>query len=431
MAADNELRLVNRAIIDRNIIPILERGIRDDWIVDDDLRRVWKFVREHYSNYQEVPSAATVQDNFPNFRFIKVEDSIEYLLDTMVDFQRRKLTRNGVEDIVQALTENDHERALVEMSKTVTVVNEQGIKGTTLMDVTKTGQAVLEEYHAVQHHEFLGIPTGFSRVDEASGGLQGGQLITLIAPPKTGKSQAALRIAANAHERGHTVMYQSFEMTNHEQRLRYVAMESHISLTRLRQGKLTSLEYERFEDTMNEMEQIPNSFHLVDAINGLTIDSLVATAQQLAPELLVVDGVYLMMDQVTGEANTPQALTNITRGLKRVAQAMNIPVIITTQTLLWKMKGGKVSADSIGYSSSFFQDSDVILGLDSAEDDDNIRTLRIVQSRNTGPTSNTVTWNFDTGCFHDATLFDEDNQPMGKVVCPWCSDLPAPTTLFY
>jgi hypothetical protein len=84
-----------------------------------------------------------------------------------------------------------------------------------------------------------------------------------------------------------------------------------------------------------------------------------------------------------------------------VAQKLDIPVIITTQTLLWKMKGGKVSADSIGYSSSFFQDSDVILGLDPIPEDEDLRMLRIVQSRNSGPKDISITWKWETGCFHD------------------------------
>jgi hypothetical protein len=47
MAYDNEHRLVSKVVKDRNIIPVLEQGIKDDWFVDDDLRRVWKFVRDH------------------------------------------------------------------------------------------------------------------------------------------------------------------------------------------------------------------------------------------------------------------------------------------------------------------------------------------------------------------------------------------------
>lgn len=413
MAYDNEYRLVSKVIADRVIIPVIEQGIQDDWIVDDELRRVWKFVREHYANYREVPSIIAVTDNFPNFRAIKVEDGLDYLIDKMVEFRRNRLTRNGLELVVDKMTQNDHEAALTEMSKTVTLVNAQGVVGTTHIDVTKHAEKFWEDYETLQNHKLLGVPTGFEKIDEATAGLQGGQLITMIAPPKTGKSQIALRIAANVHEAGLTPMYQSFEMNNHEQEQRYLAMAAHVSSNRLRRGKLTASEEDRARDFTEELKD-KHPFHFVDAINGLTIDSLVAKAEQLNPDVLFVDGVYLMLDQVTGEANTPQALTNITRGLKRVAQKLDIPVVITTQTLLWKMRGGKVTADSIGYSSSFFQDSDVILGLEPIEEDENMRLLKIVQSRNCPPETTSITWNWDTGCFHD-----ESYAAKCKFCSPW------------
>jgi hypothetical protein len=402
MAYDNEYRLVSKVITDRVIIPVIERGIKDDWIVDDDLRRVWKFVREHYANYREVPTIIAVTDNFPNFRAVRVEDTIDYLIDKMVEFRRNKLTRNGLETVLEKMGHNDHESALAEMSKTLTNVNAQGVIGTTHIDVTKNPDAFWEEYENIQNSVLLGLPTGFAKIDEATAGLQGGQLITVIAPPKTGKSQIALRIAANIHNAGKIPMFQSFEMNNHEQVQRYLAMKANLNSGRFRRGKLTGNEEDRLLQSLDDLKT-KHPFHFVDAINGLTIDSLVAKAEQLNPDVLFVDGVYLMLDQVTGEANTPQALTNITRGLKRVAQKLDIPVIITTQTLLWKMKGGKVSADSIGYSSSFFQDSDVILGLEPIEAVDDARTLRIVQSRNCPPDSTAITWRWDAGCFHDIT----------------------------
>lgn len=415
MALDNEVRLVSKVIKERNIIPVIEQGIKDEWFVDEDLRRVWKFIREHYANYRVVPTAETIVDNFPNFTIYNIEEDLQYLIDTMVKFRRNMLTRQGVQDIVQVMAQNDHETALAEMSKTVTQVNAQGVIGTTHIDLTKNPEARLEEYANLLNKTLLGIPTGFEKIDEATAGLQGGQLITVIAPPKTGKSQIALQTAINVHDAGYVTMFQSFEMNNHEQTQRHDAMRAHLSAKNLRLGKLTKEEMGRYRDLLDKMET-EKPFHLVDAMGGLTIDALVAKAEQLNPDILFVDGVYLMLDQVTGEANTPQALTNITRGLKRVAQKMNIPVVITTQTLLWKMKGGKVSADSIGYSSSFFQDSDVILGLEPVEEDDHVRLLKIVQSRNAPPSETSITWNWETGCFHD-----ESKQAKCKFCTPWNS----------
>jgi replicative DNA helicase len=410
LAHNIETRLVHKVLQDRTIIPVLERGIKDDWILDDDLRRIWKFIREHYSTYREVPTIDAVQENYPSFKEIAVEDNLTYLIDKTVKDRRDMVARTGLQTIIEKWEKSDPEGALSEMSKTITLVNEQGQIGTTHVDLTKNIEARLELYEQLLNMELLGVPTGFAAIDQATAGLQGGQLITVIAPPKTGKSQIALRMAINTHELGKVPMFQSFEMSNFEQSQRHDAMRAHLSHSKLRRGKLSPVEKAQYDGMMDDLKEM-HPFHMVDAINGLSIDTLVAKVEQLKPDILFVDGVYLMMDQVTGESNTPQALTNITRGLKRVAQAMDIPIVITTQTLLWKMRKNKVTADSIGYSSSFFQDSDVILGLEPVEDDEQLRTLKIVQARNAAPdTAVTLTWNWDSSCFHD-----EDDE------CTWCS----------
>jgi len=412
MAADNEHRLVSKVIRDREITPALQRGITDVWFLDDENKRVWAFVRKHYAEYSEVPTAVTVKDHYPNYKVLDVQDNIEYLLDTMVEFRRRMLTRQGLENAVEQLQENDHESALLAMEATITKVNEQGVLGTHEIDLTKNTEERYKAYQSLQNSEFLGIPTGFAKIDEATAGLQGGQLVTIIAPPKTGKSQIALKMAINIHRQGKIPMFQSFEMNNHEQQQRHDAMRANISHGRLRRGKLLPAEEARYIDILNEMEK-EQSFHLVDAVNGITVSALAAKIEQAKPDIVFVDGVYLMLDEITGEMNTPQAITNVTRALKRLAQKIDKPIIITTQTLLWKMRAGKVTADSIGYSSSFFQDSDVILGLEPIEEDEELRNLKVVASRNCGPTETALTWRWETGCFHD-----EDE----VFKCKYCND---------
>jgi len=44
MAADNEHRLVSKVIRDRDLLPALQRDVKANWFLDDDNRRVWKFV---------------------------------------------------------------------------------------------------------------------------------------------------------------------------------------------------------------------------------------------------------------------------------------------------------------------------------------------------------------------------------------------------
>jgi len=75
MAADNEIRLISKAIRDRDISILLERGIHEDWFYVEDNREVWKFIHNHWKKYSEVPTAVTVKDNFPTYRLLDVQDS--------------------------------------------------------------------------------------------------------------------------------------------------------------------------------------------------------------------------------------------------------------------------------------------------------------------------------------------------------------------
>ena len=407
MAADNEIRLLSRAIRTRDIAPILEAGLQDDWFFIDENRQVWSFVRQHWTKYGEVPTAVTVKDNFPTYRLLAVDDSLEYLLDQLIDYRKRQKTIEVVQDAADAIANGDHNAAIEAMGRGVSTIADEGVGQSTDVDLTKNPLGRFDEYLNIKTRPngLLGIATGFKTIDQATAGLQPGQLITIIAPPKTGKSVLSLQVAVNVHKDGYVPLYQSFEMSNIEQQHRHDAMRAQIAHSRLIRGALTPEEEARYQKVLTEMATM-HKFYLTDSVSAMTVTGLKSKIEKLKPDIVFVDGVYLMIDEATGESNTPQALTNITRNLKRLAQKENIPIVITTQVLLWKMKKRQVSADAIGYSSSFFQDSDVILGLQKQdEEDDTSRELRIVASRNCGPATSDLLWDWEDGRFEEYGSF--------------------------
>lgn len=406
MAADYELRLVSKVVRERNLLPLIEAGVEPNWFMNPEVREVYRWIIKHWTKYREVPTASSVKFENPHLPLLKVEDSLDYLLDKFIEFRRAVQVEDAVQDAVEAVQDRNFDGALQIMQERVSTIYQEAQVGTSDLHLHKNPQSRYEAYLAMENtaHALLGLPTGFEKIDEATAGLQGGQLITVIAPPKTGKSMVLLQTAINIHKIHHDVLFQSFEMSNNEQQTRHDAMRSGVSHNRLRRRTLTQSEKNDYEKCMQEMAQIPNVFTMTDAVQGITVTALAAKLEQIKPEVAFIDGVYLMQDEQTGEANTPQALTNITRGLKRLAQRMDIPIVISTQTLLWKMKGNRVSADSIGYSSSFFQDSDVILGLEQIENQPENRLLKIVASRNCGPDEAELIWRWETGCFHDMTV---------------------------
>jgi replicative DNA helicase len=405
MAADNDLRLISRAVRTRDIQVLLERGFSADWLYDDEVRQVWNFIHSHYSKYGEVPSAVTVKDNFPTVRLLNVEDSLEYLVDQLIAYRRRQKTIEIVSDAATVLQESsDSETAVEVMQRGLAGLADASPTDTHDIDLTDNALSRFDEYMEIKTRPdgLLGLPTGFSLIDQATGGLQPGQLVTIIAPPKTGKSVLAMQVAVNVHNDGGVPLFQSFEMSNAEQKHRHDSMRAKISHHRLSRGILKTDEEARYKRMLNKMDGMDHEFYLTESVSAMTVSALDAKVTKYQPSLLVVDGVYLMTDEISKKVGVPEALTNITRSLKRLAQKHGIPVVITTQVLNWKMKGGKVTVDSIGYSSSFLQDSDVILALQRMdEDDDSSRSLSIEASRNSGPAASELLWDWEEGKFEE------------------------------
>jgi replicative DNA helicase len=403
MAADNEVRLLSRAIRTRDITPLLESGVGDDWFFVDENKQVWRFLRQHWTKYQEVPTAVTVLDNFPTYRLLAVDDTLEYLVDQLVEYRKRQHAITVVQDASEAIASGDHNGAIAVLSQGVARLLDEGVRESGDIDLTVDATKRFEDYTNIKTRPngLIGFATGFKTIDEATAGLQPGQLVTIIAPPKTGKSVLAMQMAVNVHRDGFVPMFQSFEMTNMEQQQRHDAMRARISHSRLIRGGLNAAEEIRYMDELKAMEAM-HRFYLTDSVSAMTVTGLAAKIDKIRPDIAFVDGVYLMTDEVTGESNSPQALTNITRNLKHLAMAKKIPIVISTQVLLWKMKKRQVSADAIGYSSSFYQDSDVILGLQKQdEEDDTSRELRIVASRNCGPATSDLLWDWEEGKFEE------------------------------
>jgi replicative DNA helicase len=206
------------------------------------------------------------------------------------------------------------------------------------------------------------------------------------------------------------ILFVTFEMGVRELEMRQESLMAKINFRRLQQGALTALEEKKYSDWL-DMAQTDYTwpYHFMDVSSGATVSSVEAQAVRYDPAVIFVDGIYMMRDEVTGDVNTWEAITNITRSLKRLATRLDKPIVINSQALHSKSKGKRISSESAGYSSSFGQDSDVLLGLEriqpgKGEDDSAYayqRILRILDSRNTGTAEVELTFDYDAGLIEE------------------------------
>ena len=406
MAANNEERLLSKAIRSRDIQPLLECGVQEDWFFNDLNKQVWKFISKHNEKYGEVPTAVTVRDNFPTYTLHAVEDNIEYLLDQLMEYRKRQKTIDALLEAQQAVSQQDHNTALQTMASAAQILMNDSQRDSTDENLSDHPMQRYDEYIAIKTRPngLLGLSTGFKTIDEITSGVLKQQLWTIAAPPKTGKSVLAMQMAIKAQDENQRVMFQSFEMTAREMKTRYDAMRSHISHKRLIMGALRPDEEKSY---LNHLGMARDDFWMPDTVASRTITGLCAKVEKYKPDILFVDGMYLMFDEETGETESERSLRSLTRGMKRVAQRYDIPVVVSTQTLRSKMRGGKVTADSIGYTSSFLQDSDIVLVLQRQdEEDDSSRSLSVAASRISGMGSTDLLWDWEEGRFEEYAAFN-------------------------
>src|SRR5215208_4620364 len=114
------------------------------------------------------------------------------------------------------------------------------------------GSAEMRTIEAVLHEEIdkleelsrkdvglTGVPSGFTDLDQLTGGFQPGNLIVVAARPSMGKSTLATNIAENAAiDHGKAVALFSLEMSETELAHRFIASQAKVSSDELRKGRV-------------------------------------------------------------------------------------------------------------------------------------------------------------------------------------------------
>jgi replicative DNA helicase len=413
----NEQRIISKVIHEGDMRPLLDRNVTPDWFINKSQRDAFSYILSHLEKYGSVPTKVTFQSHMGNtFKIFPVAESMEYLLDAQADHLRWQTIKASLASIEDALRDNSTADAMAEMERGISRVNLFQPSQSKIVD-SMDGDRLGDRWEDYQRREsggtLLGFSTGFPTIDHTTLGLQAGQLVTVLAQPKVGKTSLCLTMACHIYETFEKpVLFVSFEMGIRELELRQESLMARVNFKDLQAGKLTKIErkkYQKFLDRADTTFTWP--FHFMDAASGSTVGAIRAQIERLDPAVVFLDGIYMMTDEATGEKNTAQALTNITRSLKRLATQSERPIVINTQALAWKSKGQRITMDSAGYSSSFAQDSDVILGLEriqagKEEDADiyaNQRMLKVLASRNSGLSQTELVFDYETGQIEEIT----------------------------
>lgn len=410
--ASAEHLLISKVIQTKDLTVALKSGVKEDHFTKE-WSKVWSWVVTFWRDHGEVPSKRALSQEFGDIRLISAEDEpFTALIDEVYNSYRHRNLLEAMALAVPSLESGDTAKALLELSKGVQLASAETAR---LRDINliDTWEQRVDKYKELQStpNALRGIPTGLLGLDRITSGFRPQQLITFVGEAKKGKSLMTLIMANAAHLHGKSPLFVSFEMSAEEQAARYDAIVSKVSYTNILRGSLTNNELAKITDTLRMRKNMHPFIVTEDTSSLTTVSALAAKVKEFKPDILFVDGVYLMDDENGEPKGSPQALTNITRSLKRLAQNSDIPVIGTTQVLSWKLgnkKSRRITADSIGYTSSFAQDSDLIVGVESDPDIDNQSIIRVVLARSAPLGEIRINWDWNNMDFTEVGE-DDDN----------------------
>ncbi len=241
--------------------------------------------------------------------------------------------------------------------------------GDVLMETLKKLEAIHGQAGGV-----TGISSGFTKMDDMTGGWQNSDLIIIAARPSMGKTAFALSICRNAaldREKPTPVAIFSLEMSADQLAQRLLTAEARVDAQSARTGRLSDDDWPKLARAAGRLNEAPIYIDDSPALTGL---ELRAKCRRLKSEfdigMVIVDYMQLMQGSKSQQSNREQEIAAISRGLKALAKELNIPVISLAQlSRAVETRGGdkRPMLSDLRESGSIEQDADVVLFIYRAE----------------------------------------------------------------
>lgn len=214
---------------------------------------------------------------------------------------------------------------------------------------------------------YRGIPTGLADLDYIVDGYKKGVLYILAARPSLGKSALAWYTAMNAADEGVGVLYVTLEMTADEIISRGLARYSGIDERKIQRNQLLDSDYPSIHRAVQQMEAWEDRVWF-DHSGTATVGHINSLARRMQHKhglgLVVVDYLQLVTGHQGGSRNDEVA--SVSRGLKAMAMALNVPVVAVSQLNREVEKGGqerRPRLSDLRDSGAIEQDANVVMFL--------------------------------------------------------------------
>ena len=344
----------------------------------------WEWIIDYANLHKKTPSKAAFRFQFPGFA-IKIADDTEHFARCVKQNHARLQLTSSVRDCTDLIASGNIDGAVAMMALRVNEIA-TAMHYTTDLDVIADWETTYKEVQARKERTEMygqaGISTGFTVLDNVTGGIQPGQLWVLAARLGHKKSWSAVRIAVAALIAGHKVHYTSLEQPSIE-----VSMRVHNFLSGeigkqifqtqdLILGRETNLaNYRKF---LRGLKKNISGQMTVNDRRGVGFAELRAQVERTSPDLWIID--YLTL---ATKGQDWQGIGDFTKNVRQLAGDMGTGTLAAAQ-LNREAAGGATGSmggvENLAGSDQIGQDADVIVL--TQEMSPSVNKFRLAKHRN-------------------------------------------------
>ena len=178
----------------------------------------------------------------------------------------------------------------------------------------------------------IGIPTGFNPLDKLLGGFQKSDMVVFAGRPGMGKTSWLLTVAAGCASLGQRIAVFTMEMGAEQIVQRLIAMETGITIQRLRRAEINRDEFSKLIGGIGQLAQLPI---FIDDTPSITPMDMIAKCKRLQHEqgldMVLVDYMQLMSAGNVYRNNRVQETSFISRSLKDLARELDVVLLSAAQ----------------------------------------------------------------------------------------------------
>lgn len=319
---------------------ILRANFESTWLTHHG--DIWDWLLNYYQTNNKLPSKELLQTRYPAFQVDTVKDNPAEILDALREGSKGDRIYQDINEAVTLLQKPnvnpDTVIAFLEtkLQKYNGIVEQDVFDLTSEEDAAKLKAEYEERKKQLIETGHVGIPTGMGTEMDTwlNGGLQKGNLYGVLAPLGTGKTWIAQIMAASALRNGFSPFILALEGTLEKEGYRTLTTVTELSNSRLHTATAPDMD---FDDSIKRLRQLAEKFngHYYLALHGnRTVYTPTLLRQNLIkylPDIAIVDYPGLMGTKEGTGADEWAEHMAISRGLKRIAVSLNIPIVATMQ----------------------------------------------------------------------------------------------------